>query len=146
MEIQIRSSGTISERRYPTIRKRLKKVLKDLGCRDGELSILFTNDKGIAELNSRYLGREGPTNVLAFPMSPVQPSDVSTGMLGDVVISVETAAREAEEWGDSREDCVYRLLIHGILHLMGYDHERSGPEAGRMEREQDRLMSLIKED
>ena len=117
-----------------------------MGCHDGELSVLFTDDRGIAELNSQYLGREGPTNVLAFPMSPAPPSDVSTGMLGDIVISVERAAQEAEQWGDSHEDCIYRLLIHGILHLLDYDHERGGEEAERMEREQERLMSLIKED
>ena len=146
MEIQIRSSGTISAKKFPTIRKKMKTVLNDLGCREGELSILFTDDKGIAELNRRYLGKEGPTNVLAFPMSPGPPSDVSTGMLGDIVISVERAAREAEQWGGSHEDCIYRLLIHGILHLLDYDHERSLEEAGQMEKEQERLMSLIKED
>ena len=103
------------------------------------MSILFTDDKGIAELNSRYLGREGPTNVLAFPMSPGSPSDVSTGMLGDIVISVERAAQEAEQWGGSQEDCIYRLLIHGILHLLDYDHERSLEDAGIMEKEQERI-------
>lgn len=124
----------------------MKKVLSDLGCRDGELSILFTDDRGIASLNMRYLGREGPTNVLAFPMSPVLPSDVPTGMLGDIVISVERAAEEARQWDESHEDCIYRLLIHGILHLLGYDHERSVGEARRMDREQARLLSLLKED
>jgi probable rRNA maturation factor len=146
MEIQIRSSGTISGKNYPTIRKKLKRVLKDLGCHDGELSILLTDDRGIAELNSRYLGREGPTNVLAFPMSPAPTSDVSTGMLGDIVISVERAAREARQWGDTHEEYIYRMLIHGILHLLDYDHERTMEEAEKMEREQERLMSLIKED
>ncbi len=124
----------------------MKKVLNDLGCHDGELSILFTDDRGIAELNRRYLGREGPTNVLAFPMSPGPLSDVSTGMLGDIVISVERAAQEAEQWGDSHEDCIYRLLIHGILHLLDYDHEGTPEEAERMDREQARLISLIKEE
>lgn len=124
----------------------MKKVLNDLGCHDGELSILFTDDRGIAELNRRYLGREGPTNVLAFPMSPGPLSDVSTGMLGDIVISVERAAQEAEQWGDSHEDCIYRLLIHGILHLLDYDHEGTPDEAERMDREQARLISLIKEE
>jgi len=117
-----------------------------LGCRDGELSVLFTDDRGIALLNKRYLDREGPTNVLAFPMSPGLPQDVPTGMLGDIVISVERAAQEAEQWEESHEDCIFRLLIHGILHLLGYDHEKSVEEARRMDREQARLMALIKED
>lgn len=117
-----------------------------MGCIDGELSVLLTDDLGIAPLNMRYLGRKGPTDVLAFPMRPGLPSDVSTAMLGDVVISVERAAEEAQQWDESYEDCVYRLLIHGILHLLDYDHEGSAEEASRMDREQERLMALIKEE
>lgn len=121
-------------------------ILEDLGCHDRELSILFTDDDHIAELNRQYLGRTGPTNVLAFPMEdPNREKNVSP-MLGDVVISLDTAARESMEAGESFEGTLYRLLTHGVLHLLGYDHERSEAEAGRMEQEELRLKKLIEEE
>jgi probable rRNA maturation factor len=116
-----------------------------LGCHDRELSILFTGDDHIARLNERYLGRTGPTNVLAFPMAdPHQEIHISP-MLGDVVISLDTAARESGESGESFEETVFRLLIHGVLHLLGFDHERA-EDAQRMEREERRLRKLIEEE
>lgn len=124
----------------------MKKVLNDLGCHDKEISILFTDDPFIAELNEQYLRRKGPTNVIAFPMSGGPEPDVGSAMLGDVVISVDTAAAESALLDEPLEETVHRLLIHGILHLLGYDHERSPEESLRMEREQTRLLHLIKED
>jgi len=119
-----------------------------LGCHDKELSILFTDDPRMAQLNLRYLGRKGPTNVLAFPMADPdgpgnQTATVETGMLGDVVVSVDTAQREADESGESLRETVDRLLIHGILHLLGHDHEASEAAASEMEKEEKRLMALI---
>jgi len=114
-----------------------------LGCREGELSILLTGDEHIAQLNRRYLGKEGPTNVLAFPMSEAPQEGELKGMLGDIVISVDTAMREAEECGETLFETVFRLLIHGLLHLLGYDHERSEEEADRMQKAQERLLALI---
>jgi probable rRNA maturation factor len=116
-----------------------------LGCDKGELSILFTDDAHISELNRSYLGREGPTNVMAFPMSDDPDSGVRSGMLGDVVISVDTALREARATDESPEEVICRLLIHGILHLMDYDHERSPRDEQIMMREQARLVSLVRE-
>jgi probable rRNA maturation factor len=116
-----------------------------LGCDRGELSILFTDDAHISELNRSYLGREGPTNVMAFPMSDDPDSGVRSGMLGDVVISVDTALREARSANEPPEEAIYRLLIHGILHLMDYDHERSPRDERIMMREEARLLSFIRE-
>lgn len=124
----------------------MKKILSDLGCHDKEISILFTDDTFIAELNEHYLRRQGPTNVIAFPMAGGPEPDVESGMLGDVVISLDTAMAESALLNETLEETVYRLLIHGILHLLGYDHERSPAELLRMEREQTRLLHLIKED
>ena len=124
----------------------MAKVLKDLGCDDKELSILFTDDAHIAILNKNYLGREGPTNVLAFPMSADLPDDIDTGMLGDVVISVDTAIRESEETGEEPAETVYRLLIHGVLHLFNYDHERSPEDEIIMQREEKRLLNRIRKE
>jgi len=114
-----------------------------LACPERELSILFTDDKRIAELNNRYLGRKGPTNVLAFPMEEGATSGFESPMLGDVVISVGAALRESEAFGEDLEHTIDRLLIHGLLHLLGYDHEKAGSEAEHMENEEKRLLSLI---
>jgi rRNA maturation RNase YbeY len=99
----------------------------------------------MAQLNRRFLRREGPTNVLAFPMADGHASDEDFGMLGDIVLSVDRAVQESKELDEPLEETVYRLLLHGLLHLCGYDHEKSPGEAKRMEREQGRLLSLMKE-
>jgi probable rRNA maturation factor len=130
------------------IRAKVERVLSDLGCHDKELSILFTDDRRMAQFNLRYMGRAGPTNVLSFPMSdPNAPAgqtpDIETGLLGDVVISVDTAEREAQECGETLEHTVDRLLVHGILHLLGHDHVGAEAQAALMEREEERLMALI---
>jgi probable rRNA maturation factor len=124
----------------------MKRVLKDLACHKNELSILFTDDTHIEEMNRRYLGREGPTNVMAFPMSDVSISDVETGMLGDVVISVDTAIRESERDKEPLDITIYRLLIHGILHLLDFDHERSPEDEKEMMKQERRLLSMIREE
>ena len=146
MDIQIRSHRKIHGLSNRKIKQKLKTVLGALDCRDVELSVLFTDDKEISSLNQRYLGRTGPTNVLAFPISGGPPPDPETGMLGDVVISVETAISESKSTGESLNETVCRLLVHGILHLLNYDHERSSEDADIMETEQSRLLSLIREE
>jgi rRNA maturation RNase YbeY len=143
MDILITSQQKLPGLRNPTIKRNLQKVLKDLACNDGEVSILFTDDTYISQLNERYRGKDGPTNVLAFPMSePGSPED-NSGMLGDIVISLDRAIQESEDLGESLEETVYRLLIHGLLHLLGFDHERSPEEELRMSEEQTRLLGLI---
>jgi probable rRNA maturation factor len=114
-----------------------------LALHESELSVLFTDDKTISGLNRRYLGRQDPTDVLAFPMLNGSSSHLPTGMLGDVVISVDTAMAESVRLGEAPDRTIFRLLIHGILHLLGYDHEKSPREAARMTREQNRLLALI---
>lgn len=146
MEIQINYFRKIPGVKSREIRRKIGRLLKDLGCDKDELSILFTDDAHISELNRSYLGREGPTNVMAFPMSDGSDSGVRSGMLGDVVISVDTALREARATNESPEEVIYRLLIHGILHLMDYDHERSPRDERIMTREEKRLISLIREE
>jgi len=116
-----------------------------LGCPDTELSILITGDDEIKALNERYRGKKEPTNVLAFPMWKGPGPDPDTGLLGDVVISADRAREESRCIGEPVQDTFYRLLIHGLLHLLGYDHEGSEMEARRMEEEQARLLSLVKE-
>jgi len=125
------------------IRRELKRVLGDLGYSEGELSVLFTDDQEIASLNSRYRKKTEATNVLAFPMWDTPPTGSNAGMLGDIVVSMETARRESHALGEPLHETVLRLLIHGLLHLLGYDHEISEEEAARMEKAEKRLLSLV---
>jgi len=124
------------------IRMKLKKILKDLECHDAELSILITDDNHIAELNSRFLKRKGPTNVLAFPIREDNTNEPETSMLGDIVISLDAAMRDAIKAGESLTKMTDRLLIHGLLHLLGYDHKRL-EETVKMEEETERLLTMV---
>jgi probable rRNA maturation factor len=104
-----------------------------LDFNDHELSLVIMDDAGIRELNSTYRGMDKPTNVLCFSMQEGQFSQITPGLLGDVVISLETAKREASEAGIFLEERVSQLLIHGILHLAGLDHEQGETQAMEME-------------
>ena len=121
----------------------METALKDLGCDNRELSILITGDDQIHELNRQYLNRDRPTNVLSFPMAG--DDRIGTGMLGDIVISVDTAKREADEMGITFHERIYELLVHGLLHLMGYDHEKTEKDEKIMRKEEKRLLSLLME-
>jgi probable rRNA maturation factor len=114
-----------------------------LECPDAQLSILLVDDQQIAALNKQYLGRTGPTNVIAFPMQEGPFADISPNLLGDVVISVETSEKEALAAGMRSEERFLELLIHGILHLLGYDHETDEKEAARMEEKTRELMAVV---
>lgn len=142
MEIQIISHKRMRGIRKRSITARMAKVLRDLGCEDMELSVLLTDDAGIAELNGRYRGKTGPTNVLSFPQRDGACPGLASNMLGDVVVSLETAAREAAGQNCSLEFRVYILLCHGLLHLLGYDHEASEEQASRFFRMEERLAAL----
>lgn len=100
----------------------------------------------MADLNARYRSRSGPTNVLSFPMGGGDPLEPETAMLGDVVISVDTARRESRTADETLEETVDRLLVHGLLHLLGYDHERGEVEAVIMEREEKSVLARMREE
>jgi len=103
-------------------------VLAEEGIRgETEVSILFVDEQSIADLNSRFLGREGPTDVLAFPIDeePIESgrSPDSPTLLGDVVICPAVAYKNAPEHAGTFDDELALLLVHGLLHLLGMDHE-----------------------
>ena len=110
---------------------------------DGELSILLVDDQQIEILNIDYLNRNGPTNVIAFSMREGHFDNINPNLLGDVVISVETAEKEAHAANISVQNRFDQLLIHGILHLVGYDHEKSRKEAERMEKKSNSLLAML---
>ena len=93
------------------------------------------------ELNRGYRGKDAATDVLSFPMEHAPAADAER-LLGDVVISVDTAARQATEYDATLQRELYRLLIHGLLHLLGHDHVRAA-ERRVMEREERRLAAAI---
>jgi probable rRNA maturation factor len=126
------------------IKQTVQVVLSALDFPEGEISILLVDDPQITILNQQYLDRQGPTNVIAFAMREGEFSHLTPHLLGDVVISMDTAAREAQEADLSPERRFNELLIHGILHLFGYDHEDSAKEARRMEEKSRELMELIR--
>jgi probable rRNA maturation factor len=115
-----------------------------LECSHAELSILIVDDAEIEALNQKYLNRYGPTNVIAFPMRTGRFSDITPYLLGDVVISIETAAREGDRSGISQEERFTQLLVHGILHLLGYDHEKTEEEAENMEKKSKEILKTLK--
>ncbi|MBL6972288.1 MAG: rRNA maturation RNase YbeY, partial [Desulfobacterales bacterium] len=125
------------------IQKKAQAVLSALDCPDGELSLLVVDDPQIAKLNKKYLNRNGPTNVIAFPMRQGEFANLTPQLLGDVVISVETAAREAKKSGISMQERFTQLLVHGVLHLFGYDHEENKQQARKMEEKSNELIKLI---
>jgi probable rRNA maturation factor len=134
-------------------------VLEEEGLSgDAELSVLFVDEPAIAELNSRFLGKEGPTDVLAFPIDeepvesgrspdsggtgpgmPSEPEDVPV-LLGDIVICPAVAFRNAPEHAGNYDDEVALLVVHGLLHLMGMDHQEDD-EAEEMEAKERELLS-----
>ncbi|MBN2372160.1 rRNA maturation RNase YbeY [bacterium] len=100
----------------------MEKIFDVLGFKTQEVSITFANDRFVRRLNCQYRGIDRPTDVLAFAMSEGKYTYIQPQLLGDVVISVETAKRQAEQMGHSLDRELMILLIHGILHLAGYDH------------------------
>lgn len=107
----------------------------------------IVGDRSIRTLNRDYLGRDKSTNVISFAMQEGEFGSINPDVLGDVVISADTAAREAEEAGESFLSRLYFLLLHGILHITGYDHERSGEaEALRMEAKEREIFAMLQEE
>lgn len=105
------------------VRRSLKRLLKELGFKNSEVSLLLVDDDQIREINKNYLQRDRPTNVISFAMTDGAFGDVHPEILGDIILSVETAARDALTCDIDFMDEVEFLLIHGLLHLLGYNHE-----------------------
>jgi probable rRNA maturation factor len=133
VEVVRRGSGN----KYSTrlIKSTALEVLRLLGHADAELSLALIGDREIRKLNARYRAKDYATDVLSFPAGHPLPKEIR--LLGDVVISVDKARSQAKERGRTMKQEMATLLIHGIVHLLGYDHERSARDAramGRLER------------
>ena len=119
----------VSAARVAADARHLLRALDEAGA---ELTVSLVDDAAIRRLNRDYRRQDRPTDVLAFAMREGARVPGDEAVVGDVVISLDTAARQAQQRGVSAADEVRALLIHGILHLLGYDHERSALAARRM--------------
>ena len=114
-----------------------------------EVSVTFTDNEGIHELNKKYRGVDKPTDVLSFPLfdydgvSEEPPVDEILNNLGDIVISLEKAREQAEEYGHSYKRETAFLCVHSMLHLLGYDHEKSEEEDRDMRARQTEIMRIM---
>ena len=137
MQIQVRRV-TFDQARLD---RQARAILSDVGEASAELGILFVGDQRMRSLNRQYRGKDRTTDVLAFAMREAPHS--SSSLLGDVVIAVPTAVRQAKEGQRSLDEELTVLLVHGILHLCGYDHERSEKEARRMHRRERMILGSL---
>jgi probable rRNA maturation factor len=104
------------------IRRIVHKLKKILNCSDQEISLLFVDAEQIREINRQYLNRDHPTNVISFPLRDGDYGNINPQVLGDIVICAERALRDAAAGDLSLNDEIDFLVIHGLLHLLGYNH------------------------
>lgn len=135
MAVQLCVSVTRYAVRRSSLMRLVEQILALIGESKAELSVSLVGDARIRRLNRDFRNKDRSTDVLAFPIrEAMMPTGVRgpTGMLGDVVVSVPTAVRQARQAARSVHDELAALFVHGVLHLCGYDHERNAREAARM--------------
>jgi probable rRNA maturation factor len=125
MKIQIENKQTKIKIQRRKIRSTVLKLLKIMDCANKELSISFVDDNTIKQLNNHYLQRNHSTNVLSFSLQDGEYGNVNPHILGDIVISTETAQRDAIRSDLSLSEEIDFLIIHGLLHLLGFNHENT---------------------
>jgi probable rRNA maturation factor len=135
MPVEIARRGAGKKFRSRQYKRIASAILELLGRDEVELSLALVGNAEMQRLNAKYRQKNYPTDVLSFAADRNLP--VETGLLGDVIISVEKAAQQAKERRRTLEEEMITLLIHGVVHLLGYDHERSSKDArvmGRLEK------------
>ena len=126
------------------LRLQTVRLMKALDCADREISITLVDDPQIQSLNKQYLNKDRPTNVISFSLQEGDFGGVNPTLLGDIVISVDTALRDARKGNLSLEEELIFLVIHGLLHLLGYNHEGTTPrEAGKMRKKEKELFAFL---
>ena len=137
MPVEILQRGARKKLPARKIKKIALTILELVGEKNAELSLVLIGNLEMKKLNVRYRKKDYATDVLSFPVEGIVLKE--TRLLGDVVVSVEKAAQQARALGHSSEQELVTLLIHGIVHLIGYDHERSAREARAMRRVEKRI-------
>lgn len=137
----VRASGVDGR----ALKRTLRTLLHAVDQSNASISLSLVNDSAIREMNRAHRRVDSPTDVLSFPIDdpPVSSmTDAPERMLGDIVISLDTARRQASDYDATLQAELYRLLIHGLLHLLGHDHMKA-PERARMEAQERRLAQVI---
>ena len=109
------------------------RALRLAAADDADVTVVFVSDRAMREINRTWRGRRGTTDVLSFPANQDEFEKLAGLNLGDILISIEQAARQAKEHGLSLENEIAQLILHGLLHLCGYDHETDHGEMNRLE-------------
>lgn len=140
-------SGGSRTEREAALEQRLQSqgeaLLAAVGRPDAELSVVLCGDGFIQPLNRDWRGKDAPTDVLSFAQQEGDGLLSDDPVLGDLVISIETAGRQADALGHALATEVTVLLVHGLLHLLGYDHETNEQDAARMREEERRLLEVL---
>lgn len=139
--MKVMSNGAVEvvnrQRLFPIDRERwqqfAERALQAIGVRDQGATVVFTSNRLMRKLNYEYRGKDRTTDVLSFPAGQTVFERTAGPHLGDIVISVEQAAQQAIEHRLEPDREVARLILHGLLHLCGYDHETDGGEMNRSE-------------
>jgi rRNA maturation RNase YbeY len=139
IEVSSKVKGSPTQRRVRALLARATRLVPRSRIQNPkskiEISVLFCGDRAMRTLNRRYRGMDAPTDVLAFPA-------VTGGLLGDIAISIPYASRQARRRGELPAREIDRLLLHGFLHLSGYDHETDGGEMNALEKSLRRKLAL----
>lgn len=123
----------------------MNKILNYVDRKDKEISLLFVDNEEIRDINKRYLNRDYPTNVISFSLTDGEYGNINPDVLGDIVISVEKAREDAGEAEIELNDAIDFLMIHGILHLLDYNHEDTSEiEALKMKEKEQELFFMLK--
>ncbi len=139
MEIQIQNKQNCQKIKIGFLRQTLQQALDHLDMKNKEISVLLVDDEQIRELNRQYRHKDCPTDVLAFPQQTEDSPIYQQQLLGDIVISIPTAQRQARNLGHPLEKELKILLIHGLLHLLGYDHIQDNDAALMQQKEAELL-------
>jgi probable rRNA maturation factor len=144
MKIQIENKQDRIRIDRRKIRSTVTKLLRYLNCSDKEVSLSFVNDEFIQILNKKYLKKNKPTNVLSFSLQEGEFNYINLQILGDIVISVDTAQRDALKGDLPLQQEIDFLIIHGLLHLLGYKHEHATKkEIKMMKAKEEELSELL---
>jgi probable rRNA maturation factor len=124
------------------VRRAAEAALSDNDAPPSEISVVLSDDEHIRELNKHHRGMDKPTNVLSFPAARMKTPAGALRILGDVVLAFETVEREATEEAKPIENHLSHLVVHGVLHLLGYDHE-DDEEAEMMEARERQILAKL---
>jgi len=144
MKVQIENQQKRIKIDKRKIRVKVTQLLKLTGCANKEISITLVDDEAIQRINKQYLSKDRPTNVISFSLQEGEFRDINPEMLGDVVISVDTAIRDADKGNLSFDEEIFFLIIHGLLHLLGYNHvNTSKANTLKMKQKERELFQLL---